>query len=240
MSMKKIIFPIILIASFFACKKEEVIEPEKTGNIRFSLGYEADGQTIVTDTIKYPIDAGYLISVATLDYYLSEIKLIRYDGVEVTVKDFHYASLKDAATNDISCSAPLQGSYKGIRFNIGIDSAHNVPDGLPNTTDNNNMIWPIPMGGGYHFMKFEGYFSDSTGTFGYAMHLGKNENLVKVQLDTNFTIGDNAINIPLVMNVNEWFRNPYIYDFNVDGNYSMSSGPAMDKLKSNGTDVFHF
>ncbi|HQW24014.1 MAG TPA: hypothetical protein PLI47_11990, partial [Bacteroidia bacterium] len=238
--MKKVIFSIIMIIFFFACKKEEVAVPDKTGNISFSLGYEADGQAIITDTIKYPIDAGYLISVVTLNYYLSEVKLIRSDGVEVLVKDFHYASLNDTATNVVSCSSALQGTYKGISFNIGIDSAHNVPDGLPNTTDNNNMIWPIPMGGGYHFMKFEGYFSDSTGTFGYAMHIGKNENLVKINLDKNFTIGDNAINIPLIMNVNEWFRNPYIYDFNVDGNYSMSSGPAMDKLKSNGSDVFHF
>lgn len=238
--MKIILFSVVIIAFFSSCKKEEVATPEKTSTIDFSLDYEADGQPIVTDTIQYPIDAGYLISVVTLNYYLSEIKLIRSDGSSVLVKDYHYASLKDASTNSFSGGQVLQGTYTGISFNIGLDSAHNVPDGLPNTTDNNNMIWPVPMGGGYHFMKFEGYFTDSTGSYGYAMHIGKNENLVKVQLDTNFTIGENATHLPLIMNLNEWFRNPYIYDFNVDGNYSMSSAPAMAKLKANGTDVFHF
>jgi hypothetical protein len=238
--MKKILFSIVVIAFFFSCKKEEVAMPEKTGDIDFTLSYEADGQTIITDSIKYPIEAGYLISVVTLNFYLSEIKLIRSDGSSVLVKDYHYASLKDSSTNSFSGNQVLQGAYTGISFNIGIDSVHNIQDGLPNTTDNNNMIWPVPMGGGYHFMKFEGYFSDSTGSFGYAMHIGKNENLITVQLDTTFTISNNIVTLPLIMNLNEWFRNPYIYDFNVDGNYSMSSGPAMAKLKANGTDVFHF
>jgi hypothetical protein len=40
------------------------------------------------------------------------------------------------------------------------------------------------------------------------------------------------------MNVAEWFKNPAIYDFNADGNYSMNSMAAMLKLKNNGTDVF--
>lgn len=42
------------------------------------------------------------------------------------------------------------------------------------------------------------------------------------------------------MNLNEWFRNPFIYDFNIDGNYSMGSSAAMAKLKANGVDIFHF
>lgn len=238
--MKAILFSIAMIFLIASCKKEEVAVPEKTGYVQFTLNYEADGAAIVTDTIRYPIDAGYLISVVTINYYLSNIKLIREDGQEVLWKDYHYASMREPLTNTISGNQVLQGNYKGVSFNIGLDSTHNVPDGLPNTTENNNMIWPEPMGGGYHFMKFEGYFSDLTGTYGYAMHIGKNENLITIRLDKNFTVGDNVTELPITMNINEWFRNPYIYDFNIDGNYSMSSAPAMAKLKANGTDVFHF
>lgn len=238
--MMKYLFSIVVIAFFFSCKKEEVAVPDKTGNVDFTINYEADGQPVYTDTIRYPIDAGYFISVVTLKYYLSEIKLIRSDGIVVPVKEYQYVSLKDSLTNRFTCGSILQGSYKGISFNIGVDSVHNVSDGLAITNDNIDMIWPIPMGGGYHFLKFEGYFTDSTGSFGYAMHIGKNENLINVQLDTNFTIGESVVNLPLIMNLNEWFRNPYIYDFNVDGNYSMSSSSAMAKLKANGVDVFHF
>jgi len=39
------------------------------------------------------------------------------------------------------------------------------------------------------------------------------------------------------MNMNEWFKNPAVYDFNMDGNYSMSSMMAMEKLMMNGADV---
>ena len=238
--MKQLLIIFIWLTLMISCKKESITEPSSTGTINLSIGYEADGNSIQLDSIMYPLDSGCRISIETLHYYLSEIKLIRSDGLEVLIKNFQYVSIRKPETNVFSSGLILQGEYKGVKFNFGLDSLHNIPDGLPNSTESNNMIWPVPMGGGYHFMKFEGHFTDSSGTFGYAMHLGKNENLFTIQLDTNFVIGDNALNIPLVMNLNEWFRNPYIYDFNIDGNYSMGSSAAMAKLKANGVDIFHF
>jgi hypothetical protein len=47
-----------------------------------------------------------------------------------------------------------------------------------------------------------------------------------------------AVNFTMTMNLNEWFRNPAIYDFNVDGSSSMGSMSAMMKLAMNGPDVF--
>jgi hypothetical protein len=231
-----------MIVFFSACKKDDeaLPTPVPPNNLNFSLSYEVDGQAAVADTILYTTDAGYPYSVVSLRYYLSEITLIKSDGTPVAIKAYHYASLTDATTKTFSISAPPQGSYKGISFNIGIDSVHNVADGLPINNANIDMIWPEPMGGGYHFMKFEGYYTDSTGTYGYAMHLGNNANIVTIALDTNFTIGTGDLSMPLIMNLNEWFRNPAIYDFNIDGNYSMSSPAAMAKLTSNGHDVFHF
>jgi uncharacterized protein YwgA len=40
------------------------------------------------------------------------------------------------------------------------------------------------------------------------------------------------------MNINEWYANPAVYDFEVDGNYSMGLSAAMLKLSKNGKDVF--
>jgi hypothetical protein len=100
------------------------------------------------------------------------------------------------------------------------------------------MAWPDMMGGGYHFMKLEGSYVDSTGTYGYAMHVGKNAYLVNCTMSHHFDLNTGLNAKELVMNVNEWFKNPAIYDFNVDGNYSMGVMAAMTKLKNNGTDIF--
>jgi hypothetical protein len=40
------------------------------------------------------------------------------------------------------------------------------------------------------------------------------------------------------MNVNEWFNSSALYDFDVDGNYSMSNSDAMAKFATNGTHTF--
>lgn len=225
-----------------SCKKDDNSQKisAATPKLSFQLKYEVDGQMVYTDTILYSTAAGYPYSIVTLYYYLSQISLIKSDGTPVLVKDYQYASFLDATTNFFSVYSPPKGSYSGIRFNIGIDAAHNVPDSLPANSDNNNMIWPLFMGGGFHFLKFEGKFSDSMGTYGFAMHLGKNQNLVTVILDKNFTIGDSDVLLGLTMNLNKWFQNPYNYDFIIDGNYSMSNPDAMTKLSVNGKDVFHF
>jgi hypothetical protein len=53
---------------------------------------------------------------------------------------------------------------------------------LSTTLDNLNMAWPTAMGGGYHFLKMEGHYLDSLNTNqGYAIHIGKNENLMPVK-----------------------------------------------------------
>ena len=99
------------------------------------------------------------------------------------------------------------------------------------------MEWPDGMGGGYHFLKFEGHFVDSGNTFGFAMHIGTNNYLVNGKLWARITLGDGVNTLNVGMNMNEWFKNPAVYDFNMDGNYSMSSMMAMEKLMMNGADV---
>ena len=128
--------------------------------------------------------------------------------------------------------------YTKAKFYVGLDSAHNISYSLPNTTENLNMAWPEMMGGGYHFMKFEGNYISGTSTFGFAMHLGRNPYLVEIELDRIFNIPSQYNLTNLDMNLNEWFKNPEIYDFDIDGNYSMGDTAAMHKLSNNGIDIF--
>jgi hypothetical protein len=87
-------------------------------------------------------------------------------------------------------------------------------------------------------MKLEGLFHDCTSLFGFAMHLGNNPYVVPVTLNRSLPHNGTADTLRLNMNINEWFENPYIYDFNVDPNYSMGIDTAMMKLSRNGKDVF--
>lgn len=204
------------------------------------MGYRFDAGALVTDTIGYTNAAGFRISITRLQFYLSDFKLLKTDGSTYPINQAYYFDAKNPSFNAITLKDIPVGNYTGITFYVGLDSVLNKPLGLPATVENNNMEWPMG-NGGYHFMKMEGYFVDSNVTQqGYTMHLGENANLVPVSLPNKpFTIGALAANIQLKMNVNEWYKNPTIYDFNKDGNFSMGNAAAMAKLKLNGSDVFN-
>lgn len=237
---KYLVLAILGISMFYSCKKDDDVDPApvNSNSLIVNLDYEVDGQSLLFDTLRYTNDAGSLYGVSRLWYYLSQVYLVKPDSSLVFLKNYQFVDARVSATNRIELKGIPSGTYIGMKFNIGLDSLQNISNALPVTTENLNMEWPVQMGGGYHFMKYEGHFNDSTGTHGFAMHLGVNAYLVKCSLWSPLQISDGTSNINMIMNLNEWFRNPDIYDFNIDGNYSMGVMSAMIKLSQNGTDVF--
>lgn len=93
------------------------------------------------------------------------------------------------------------------------------------------MEWPQLMGGGYHFLKLEGNYIDNSATYGYAMHLGTNNCLIPIKLFSPIHISNDAkTKLKLKMNINEWFKNPHLFDFNLDANNIMGDSINMKKL----------
>ena len=101
---------------------------------------------------------------------------------------------------------------------------------------NMNMAWPDPLGGGYHFMKLEGKYEDLNLEWrGYTVHLGDNGNQSpNLITDVSITVSSASTSLGLIMDFNEWFDNPKLYDFNVDGNYTMAIDSLMKKVSENG------
>lgn len=240
---------LIAVFLFNACKKDKQPEPSLPDNpppevvqgINFSITYNIDGTGFSENNFNYYTLTGYNYNITTLNYYLSKICLIKADSSLLLLKEYQYVDALSAGTNQFLIKNIPAGNYIGLKFNIGLDSLQNISDTLPATTENINMQWPQLMGGGYHFLKLEGNYKDSTGTYGYAMHLGTNSCLVPVKTLKPITILTNTTtSIQLKMNINEWFKNPHTYDFNVDGNYIMGNAIIMKKIAENGVDVFNF
>jgi hypothetical protein len=241
--MNRTLLILLLATLFIGCKKDETAEPspdpDPSGTLNLNIDFSVDGTALQFDTIAYINAAGNEYSVYTLVFYLSKIELIKQNGSALLLKNWHYVDARTGNTLNLQLTDIPNGNYTGIRFNIGLDAAQNISGSLPATAENLAMEWPDAMGGGYHFLKLEGYFNDSTGTPGYAMHLGTDSCLVTANpINYNFSFDGNVINKTLVMNINEWYRNPQVYDLNADGNYSMGNMLLMQKLRNNGKDVF--
>ena len=222
-----------------ACKKEAK-PSEQTGNLVLHVSASNDSDRFDFDSLGLNHPAGYTYSVTRLQFYLSGFQLHHQDGRNVKYNSPLYFDLHTSTTKSCSMPALPPGNYTGIDFYVGLDSLQNKTGALPVTVENTNMAWPDGMGGGYHFMKLEGNFKDKSGTHGFAMHLGKNKHLVSIKLLRTFSVSATSNNtLALRMNLAEWFRNPSLYDFNTDANYSMGSDAAMFKLKNNGQDIFN-
>lgn len=235
---KLFLITVLCITFFNACKKEDNTTPPVIPVTTVVLGFAVDNSSFLFDTIAYTNAAGNKYSVSRLQFYLSAFEFENTDGTLSKFDTVCYVDAGVSSSKSFALSNLPAGNYKRMKFLIGLDSLHNVENGLPNTLDNYNMVWPAPMGGGYHFMKMEGTFLVDTIAYGFAMHVGKNQNKVTINIVKNFSIGATASTLNLKMNLNEWFTNPSNYDFNIDGNYSMADSAAMAKLTKNGTDVF--
>jgi hypothetical protein len=118
----------------------------------------------------------------------------------------------------------------------------------------NAMVWPEFLGGGYHYLKLNMKWIGQGGyPQGNAFHLGIGQiydtqgditgfihNDFRVSLPGSaFTVSDKQTRtVTLVMNVEEWFKNPNIYDFDAWGGDIMQNQDAMHLAAENGTDVF--
>ncbi len=229
---------------FTGCKKDKKSEnpiPDSPveNSLTVHLSYLVDANPLHFEQTEYISAANYPYSVSKLNYYLSQLSLIKSDSSLLVLKNYHYADAAIPETNTFQLGSIPAGHYVGFTCNIGLDSNQNKSNSLAATNDNINMQWPEPMGGGYHFLKLEGYFTDSTKTYGYAMHLGTKACLVKIKLLKALVVKESGnTDLKLSMDLAEWFKNPNTFDFVKDGNYIMGNAIAMKKVTDNGKDVF--
>lgn len=225
-----------------------------TGSVCINFSTSVDGHTLQLDTFLYQNASGNQYSVSEVQYFISDVVLTRDDGTEVPIlsdSGAHYVDLDIQAT---LCWKPSDeipaGHYTSISFVFGLSPRLNHNYFYTNAPEN-NMAWPGMLGGGYHYMKINGKWKNVEGVeMPFNLHTGRsavqdggsdfedNSFLVTLPL-SGFNIGRNETRtIGLNMNVNNWFVNPNLFDFNVFGGSIMQNANAQRILKENGADVF--
>lgn len=233
--MKRIGFFLLAAALLFsACK------PERYGDLTVTVDYEVDGADAVFNEFNFTNEAGFQYEITELLYYISDVTLTADDGSEVALANVDLLEYDGVNPNTFTLPEVPTGTYTSVSFLIGINNTLNVDGGLENTVDNDGMAWPETLGDGYHFMKFNGNYLDSTGAqAGFGMHLGVSGYQVAITLPIDLTIEKNSTaTLSLMMNMNEWFRNPNTFDFYTDGAFIMPNDASRQKLSENGADVF--
>jgi hypothetical protein len=141
-----------------------------TGNLYLELEPTVGTTPLVLGSTAYPNGNGEQFTVSTFKYYLSNVKLQRPDGSSYSVPDSYF--LVDAAqpaSQHVALHDIPAGTYTGLSFVVGVDSARNVAGAQTGALDPvNGMFWD--WNSGYIFVRLEGATAaSSTGRFRYAI-----------------------------------------------------------------------
>lgn len=205
-----------------------------------AFSHTVDEDSLQFSKMIYSNSSGNEFSVFRLHYFISGVSLYR-EGV----REFRQATKPQAinARYADSRSILLQnvpaGSFDSLSFSLGVVPEWNYDNAFQLSTNDLHMYWPPELGGGYHFMKFEGHWQDSGQFGGFAFHIGQNENLVSSGFPLELKIKEKEMaRLDVAMNVNKWFDEPFTYNLLHQGGYTMGDTVQMGWLVSNGHDVF--
>jgi hypothetical protein len=138
----------------------------------------------------YSVPPNSRISFRKLKYILRDFRLINMDDTEIPLANSVFVIDALAAENieghvTVSIRNVPQGTYKGIRYKVGLDSALNRQENLPNANDlriNENSA------DGYYFLWVEGQAKSNGSDTGFKYRLATAEALTDVRLEGPITV----------------------------------------------------
>ena len=170
--------PRALLLLFFlpwcsACR-EASGEPAATGQVNFTVENRAGSQALALDTGTYTTAGGESFTVSTFEYYLSNLKLTKSDGTVYAAPGiYHLVDQARPASLRFTVPAVPAGTYAGVSFVVGVDSAATAADPLELTADlnpANNMYWT--WNSGHIFLKLEGLLTSTSPARPLICHVG--------------------------------------------------------------------
>jgi len=248
--MKTRILAIICLAFVLSsCSEDNDISLEPVA-ITLNFSHSWDGIEITNadfNELKFTNENEQDLSIERLRYLISEISLTHESGVVTVLDEYNLVDLTNTEGLSFTTSKTiLPGDYTSITFRFGFSNEYNIDGAYPDLNTANFNV-PNALGGGYHFMQFDGKYRDITSVeapFNYHVISAIDPSNTNDPKDTSFslnigaaTIGGNT-NIQIEMDVSEWFKNPTIwnlneYDVNLMGNYDVQL-----LMNQNGSSVF--
>ena len=232
---------ILILVTRCSEEKECCVQPQFTITLNFT--HHWNGLKITPqdfNELKFTNENGERLSIERLRYLVSNISL-------VNGKNYHLIDVGENAGTSITVPELTNESY-ALSFRFGFSDEDNT-DGT--YQDLNSVSFSVPgvLGGGYHFMQFDGkYIDNNNEATGFNYHTIKGvdttdpDNL-KFE-DTSFEVNlgtvvvANTTEIEIKMNLAEWFKNPNTWNLNELNSILMPNFEAQKMMHENGDSIF--
>lgn len=227
----------LMVVVVMSCTKDV-----ETTRVLLNFTHNWDGAPVTStdfNQFKFTNANGEKISINGLRYLVSNISLIGNEN--------HF--LINVGENT-GMSIPINNLSPGefdLKFTFGLQDAANK-DGVYQDLNSVNFNVPGMLGGGYHYMQFDGKYLDANteeANFNYHAIRGvdRSDPDDLIFKDTSFEVdlGKVRINnneIEIKMNIAEWFKNPNLWDLNELNTVLMPNFKAQQLMSANGKSVF--
>lgn len=234
-----------------SCSSNNDEQPVET-SITFSFTHNWDDTEVTKsdfNDIKFTNLHGEQLSIERLRYLISNIHLTSTTGPSYKIQDYLLIDVGEEQNLTFTTESLIPNGTYNLSFNFGFSDEDNEDGAYP---DLNTASFEVPMmlGGGYHYMQFDGkYIGQNTTPAGFNYHairavdnsdptnLFLKDSSFKVTLGV-VTIIDNMITINVKMNIAEWFKTPNEWDLNVLNQMLMPNYEAQILMNENGKSVF--
>jgi hypothetical protein len=240
--IKKLLM-LTLILSLLGCDDNDT-DTVRFGTIDINFNHYWDGVEVTSSDFNsetYINANNDVLTISKLRYLVSNITLHKPDGTSDKLLDYYLVDLSNNTSFGISDVAVE--NYSSISFTFGFNEADNI-DGNYLDLNSTSWNWPTMLGGGYHFMQFEGKYG-ATGTENpFAYHNGTarvstgvfEQNFFNVSLDASINTED--VTVEINMNIDQWFENPNTWDLDTYNINLMPNYDAQKLMQQNGASVF--
>lgn len=258
--MKNFTLLFLTISAFIitSCSSNNDELAEKV-DITINFNHLWDDDVITIDDFnitEYENDNDETLTIERLRYLISNIYVKNDNDIITDITDYVLVDLGEDKNTTLSAETLLIDGTYDLYMTFGFSDEDNyIEEGY---TDLNSESFEVPsiLGGGYHYMQFDGKFINSLNVeTGFNYHMvratnattttGNQEEILATGIDTSFEIDlgeieieNNAVTINIAVDIAEWFVNPNTWDLNEFHQMLMPNYDAQIMMNANGTSVF--
>ncbi|WP_203256155.1 MbnP family protein [Hyunsoonleella ulvae] len=251
--MNKIIALIIIWSTLLSCESDTGDIVTSQTNITLNFSHSWDGTPVADsdfNTIKFTNAKGDNLSIERLRYLVSKVTFTTTNNEVLKLPGYNLVDVTNNTNLSFTPSSKIpSGNYSNVSFTFGFDNEDNYVENGYTDLNAANFSVPAMLGGGYHYMQFDGKFINASNQEqGFNYHAiravdnpGDNPTFPK---DTFFEVNLGPINITnntvlnIEMNIAEWFKTPNEWDLNTLNQALMPNSSAQIMMFENGQNVF--
>lgn len=258
--LKKIALFSMTALAFASCKSDDDGgDPVANTTVDFTFTQNFNGAAIANsdyETTNYTNENGEVLTLSKLVYLVSDVTFTAADGTVYDAGDYNLIDARNGTNVNFTPGIEIpQGDYT-VSFTFGFDDEDNDLAGGYQDLNSSDGSWavPDPLGGGYHFMRMEGMYTNSIGSIeSFQYHtiranshttLPPGPGTLDELIDTSFVVNLGTVtigadtDIEVQMDVAEWFKNPNQWDLNTWFTVLMPNFDAQMDMNENGAGVF--